>query len=794
MRLAATIRSLARQPLFAAVVIISLGLSVGLSTTLYSIIDALLYPTLDVRQPSQLYWLRLYGDRGLGVLPQDRDRALAGGAPLVQSFARFEAVADPVLVEGNGGHRSLNIANVGSGYFGVLGARTSYGRGFLPSDEAAGTSVVVISEALATAFFDEPARAVGASITLDGKPNVVVGVVRGRVDLPGHHISAWRLAPSTVGAPYIRLARVSLGADRDALDRQLSGVARRIGEAGGNGARRMAFQFRRATDPESQLRPLHKALVFATLAILLVACANLANIQVARGLRRRRELALRTALGASRRQLVNHLVAESALLAMCGMLLGLLLAHWGAVLLRVTVPKSVSFLVIEPQWSWRVLVAALVASTVCLILTGLLPALRISRVDPAEMLKSGAGTGASKANRRQYAILAGFEIALALALLSASALTTRGALRVFASGYGYDITRLARGYMSVGVKGPTETEPLVLQLESRMRGLPEVASASAYDNAEFAHNRVTYTDVAGTHELSARGLEPRLVTSSYLRTLGLPIARGRDFEDGERDVPLVIVDERAAAVMWPHSNPIGHQIKLGDSHSTLPFATVIGVAGAATHEEEAGSFIGSSGQVYRLLGHADSSSTYKGRSTVSFMLRSKTEDSRHLPLIVKDAFPEGDAWRIRLLGTFSEMSGLDRIKSISSFLATLFSVFGALGLLLACFGIYGIVAYSVAERRREMGVRIALGAASRHVLSAILRESVIVALSGIAIGLLIARGVSSMLDGIAMDQDRFNPMLFASAAAVLAIAVAASAFLPALTATRIDPAESLRSE
>jgi hypothetical protein len=455
-----------------------------------------------------------------------------------------------------------------------------------------------------------------------------------------------------------------------------------------------------------------------------------------------------------------------------------------------TVPPTIGDFIIEPRISWRVLVFALSATVACIVLVGVAPSVRVSRVDPNEMLKSGAGTGATRKHRRQYGYLVVAEIALALGLLSGAAVLVRSAVRSSENVLAYDPMALVTA--SVGTRSPTvqrraESE-LLAELAARPMPVRGVVSAAASAFHPVDHNAVTVSDSArGVREIPAPNAVYRAVSPSYLRTMGLTVVRGRDFLDGERDEAVAIVDEFTAAALWPGGNPVGALIKLGDAKSKRPFVRIVGVAATTMKRLPAAMRTNEIrvGGVYYLPGPRDTIQ-YGGNQTLftPVVIRGSGDVSK-LPLALRRAGVRGATWM-----------GADvlRQRANVTFIARMFSLFAVLGLGLAVFGVYGVVVHSVAERRRELGVRIALGATARDILHAVLRESVTIGLAGVALGLLATKYAVPLLVAYAMEDDLFNAPLFAAAGLFLFAATAASAFVPALRATKVDPTESLRCE
>jgi putative ABC transport system permease protein len=797
-----TTRTLRKQPVFATVVILSLALAIALNTTMYGVLDAMTHPRLDMRSPDRLYWVRFFGDYKFHVDHKSRDAALASGMHSYEAITRSTSVGMlSGLIERGQNFAEGAVATVGENYFDVLGSRVLAGRTFIPSDVESSSAPVVITDELATKLFPSGESAVGARIEIDRIGHVVVGVVSHASNFPREQYVAWSIAPFINRGVYFRLIRLRPGVSKDVAERELAVVANRIAQEAGDDPRSVAFRFTAAADPKYQVKGFDLALLFAVASVLLVACANLANLQLARGLGRRRDLALRAALGATRKRIVAHLLMESAVLAVGGLLTGLLLTYLGGRLLRASIPPSMGDYAVEPYMSWRVLLFALAAMLLCLLLVGLAPALYVSRADPNELLKSGAGTGATKRNRRQYGVLVAVEIALALALTSGAALTLRSALRTREMWYGFDPRSLV-----VGNAGPTVAPGTVLRysdllqsIASRVRAIPGVSDAATSRAMGTRVNGITVEDPGGVRELLTPVSGITAVSPSYLRTMRIPIIRGRDFFDGERDAAAVIVDEQTASVLWPNADPVGAQIKFGDLQSNAPYVRVVGVVGVGQGVRidpvmrSIMRGVKQLGRIYYLPGPTDTLVAGKWGVTVQFTARARGDGSR-LPITIRHEIEGWSATHSSRVISMDEYMGVTRQRESTTFVSGLFTLFAALGVGLASFGVYGVVAHSVAERRRELGVRIALGATARDIVHAVLRDSVMVALIGIAGGLLATKYGVFFLRALAFEDDLYNAPLFGLVALALGATAVVAAMIPALRATRVDPTESLRND
>jgi putative ABC transport system permease protein len=445
-RLAA--RSFSRHPGFSIVAVLSLAFAIALNTTMYSVIDALVNPKLDIQDPERLYALTIWGDYRHRVDDATRASLLRTGFDTYESVTLFNGsggVYQQSAIENGQRYQLGSVAVVAPNFFRVLGSRPVAGRTFIDADLTAESAPVVITEVLAGALFANANASVGKVIDINGTPAMVIGVVSRGAHLPEMNSDVFRLPPpgTVLSAIPSNIVRLRKGVTAEAADKQLHVLSARLAMLVGAAPKDAWFQLSPIKRPQFRYHNFHWALIAAVVAVLLVACANLANLQLARGIGRSRELALRSALGASRADIIAQLVLESALLSAAGLVIGLVLTFWGIHILASRIPPSISTYLIAPQASWRVFAFAMIASVVCVMLVGLIPAIRVSHVDPNDLLKSGAGTGANKRSRKQYGIMVIAEIGLSLALLSGAAVVVRSAFLLDTMNVGYDLRPLS---------------------------------------------------------------------------------------------------------------------------------------------------------------------------------------------------------------------------------------------------------------------------------------------------------------------------------------------------------------
>jgi putative ABC transport system permease protein len=792
-------RILRRHPGFAITAILSLALAIALNTTMYSFLDAMVSPKLDIQHVERLYHLKIFRDIRKRVEPGQLTKLLESrmqsyDALTAQSiFSLTSTIAFDDRVD-----QSL-LMRVAPNLFDVYGVRIARGRDFQPADAVAVTTPVAISERLAKRLSPEAPFPLDSAIYVDGIRHPVISIVKGGALVAGmNHPDVFE--PYDISRSYPDIVRLKPGVTHDQAQRELDQLALQFALMTGDDVKLTKFDLRPLAESQFHPRLFHFALIAAVIAVLLIACANLANLQLARGISRSRELALRTALGAMRRDIVLQLLIESAVIAAGGLLLGLAFSFWGTRLLAARVPPSIAGYLIEPQISWRLFLVAVVATLTCLVIVGLIPALRVSRADPNEMLKSGAGTGATVRHRRQYAVMVITEIGLSLSLLSGAALVIRSALVYRSADLPFDPEVVVEGGMFLMTNSDTTfgAPAFVNALTTRLRALPDVADVAAAYTRRAVQHAITISEPGGaTHEYDAPMAPFTVTTADFFRTVGLPIVKGRNFADGLATIPEVIVDQRTAIALWPGGNPVGQAIKLGAYASDAPWLRVVGVVADLNPQElrySPGAQRTRVGRIYVSASVGDRFSIgYRKADILNVYVRAKRAPSM-VRALVQRSLPRGGVVYSASARTMDEVIGIARERQRHDFVASVFIAFAAMAVGLAALGIYGIVAHSVAERRRELGVRLALGASDRHILHVVLREGNAVALAGLAFGLLVTRFTAGWLDAFIIEDDQYNAPVFAGMAIILFVVVVCAALRPALVATRIDPVESLRCE
>jgi predicted permease len=682
--------------------------------------------------------------------------------------------------------------------FPTLGVRPFLGRGFTPEEETPGRDLVVLlSHRLWQRRFAGDSAIVGKRITIDGKRYMVVGVMPPGFNFPdrGDLWEPFATNPATeehgnreyagaIGRLESGVALDQARADLHAIDAVL---AREFPDE--NFGWRAELKPLRDDLVGDYAQPL-KVFLAAVLLVLLLVCANLANLMLARGTTRAREIAIRSALGASRQRLTMQLLTESLVIATLGGIIGVGIAWWGVRLLRFAFPDQSPPFFVSLTLDGPAIVGIAALTLVTGILFGTLPALRATRTDLATTLRDATRGGGSSVHRsRLRAALVIAELSMSVVLLVGAMLLVRSYRNLAGTQLGFDVNGIlsARLTLPSAQYSPAQSKTFYDELFARLRREPGVTMVASAQGIPFSGWNVQAETVIDGAPLRRRGEELishfQYVTPDYFRAIGVRLIRGRWFSDADRDSlnPVVLVNEQMVARGFAGQDPIGKRIRVGGERD--PFATVVGVVRDYRH--------------YRLpqpMGPAAfyPYAVYPGRQQ-TIVIRTTRDDPHSLVPALRAAVRSLDAkLALYQVQTFHEAvsSSLWRQRLQGNVL----SIFAALALMLACTGLYGVIAYAVAERTRELGVRMALGASRSDVLLLVLGQSGRLVVSGIAIGLVAAAFGAHMLDSLLYGVQATDTTTFAAVAMVLAVVALAAAFIPARRATRVDPIITMRAE
>jgi putative ABC transport system permease protein len=787
-------RVVARNKTFAAIVIGALALVMGLSTTMIAIVDGLLYPQFPVRDQAQLYRLEWYPPPSV-VNNRDKLAELRlTVADMVAKRARFFAgataerfVAIDVVLEASGHYSRPLLAKFAAlNYFELLGMTPGFGRFFATGDVDAADDHIVISDNVWRSLRRNSTDAFAPFVvhTVDKQFTVVAVMPRGAEAAVGVDVL---VASAQAGSPQV--LRAKPGVDRTAMLAELAALNAAVAASLGSDASESVFQLKPWVRAAKPVQRTYLALIASAVAILLIAGANLANVQLARGMARRGEMAIRMAMGASRRDIVKLITWESAQLALIGAVVGLALAVWGMQLVGVLLPDGVPGLgALRPQLSWRVFGFAGIAATVCTLIVGMVPALSLSRFDLTTTIKSGGGsTGMVRARSRRYAVLVVAQIAACLALTIGAGLIADAGFALHRLDFGYDVSPL------VGVRiGYNRLEPVALsQVVADLRAAPSVESAAAVRTVRYAGDTITFENAFGSEsafQIPVGSYVFKWVTPDIFRTLGVRVTQGSDFAADDA-VPQVIVDSITAAQLWPGSSPVGKLVKLGGRLSTRGHVRVVGVVPHLRWEVGLYGDAVQDLQVYyvgRTLGLSAATMTW------GFAI-ARTSNGVAGATAARNHFRAQP--RYRVTSTWADYTGLSYLIMSHDLLAVVFGALAVLALLLAAAGVYSVVAYSVAVRRREMGVRMALGASRERIFRMVVGEENLTTLVGLGLGLIGAQWGSTIIADVVFSTGPGQQLAIISGATLGMFGVAMlAAAVPGARAASVSPAESLRAD
>jgi len=808
-------RMLLKHKGFTAVAVFSLALGIGANTAIFSVVNSVLLNPLPYEQADRLV---MVWDNNAEL-----NRRHAGPSPgnyqdLRNATGVFEASAAWYVtartLTGEQDAEQAQCALVTPDFFTTLRAQAASGRVFsaaetqgvemtLATQYAAGDRLVVISDALWRRRFGASPDAVGAMLTINGTDWRVRGIMPPQFALPDREVDLWipwdlsrTYAPRYAGGPprgsrFLKVvARLQPGLTLEQAQAQLTAFSAGLAERHPKENKGWRSQLTPMLEEQvGKTRPLLLLLLAAVAMVLLIACANVASLWLTRAAGRQREASVRAALGATRARLARQWLTESLLLALMGGAAGLALARYGLTALLSLAPEGIPRLD-EVAIDRRVLLFTLALTALTGLLTGLFPAWRNARTELATTLKEGQASGAVGAvsQRFRHALVVA-EIALALVLLVGAGLLTRSFARLIAVEPGFDARNLLTMHISLNGQtyGRGKSALYYQQLLERLRALPGVVSAAAVTVLPMGVG----TDFerpywrAGEPEPSAAAdrVSIRMATPEYLPTLGVPLLAGRNFTAQDRaETPAVIlVSESFAKKVWPGESAVGKQLMLDYTRGKYAYE-VVGVTRDIRYYG-----LKSQPQAEVFIPHAQN--TYLPMNVV---VRTAADPLQLVSAVRRVALGLDAAQPVSQVNTMERL--IRRSIAPDRFALALLGLLALLALLLANVGIYGVLSYTVAARRHEIGVRMALGATSRAVLWLALRQGMRLALMGIAIGLLSAYAITRLMETMLFGVSATDPLTFIGGALLLALVAWLACYLPARRATKVDPLVALRHE
>ena len=799
------IRSLGRTPAFTVAAVLALALGIGATTAMLSVVNGVLLRPLPYRDSDRL--VVILRDGYNPVAPAN----VADWKAQTRSFtdiATAEAWGPSLL--GSDGPERLSGLHVSPGLFPLLGVQPIIGRAFASDEEVAGNDrVAVIGYGLWQRRFGGDRKVVGSTVTLDGAPYTIVGVMpQGFRFAPFWITDAEIWAPLALGpravsrtaASLRAFARLRPGVTLDQARSDLAAVTARL-EREYPGTNRgvvvQTLKHKVVGDIETPLFVLLVAVGF----VLLIACANVAHMLLARGSVRQKEIAVRTALGATRGRIVVQLLVESLVLAVLGGAIGLMIAYWGVRALVAASPSiipRVSDVSLDP----RVLGMSFALTLGTAVVFGLVPALRAARLDLATIFRDGSrGSSEGRGRGRLRSGLVAVEFAIAVVLLVGAGLMVRTFAALRRVDPGFDPRGVVT--MTISVSGTAEAPPAARvaffqQLLPRIRALPGVASAAYINHLPLAGDQWGFGfSVEGKERRAADrpSATYRVVTPGYFETMRIPLLRGRGVLETDRAdaPPVVVINDYMARTYWPGENPIGKRITLDDS----TWLTVVGVAKntvrgdwAAPPAEElfvpfqqARGFASDPGGQYGYV-------TLVARAACAGGPR--CDAASLTPAIVRTVRESERAAPIGAIQTMSSV--VSHATTESAFYLVLLAAFALFAVTLAGVGVYGVMSYAVARRRNEIGIRLALGAEPGAVRRLVVGQGLRLAGIGALSGAIAAIGLTQLLRKLLFGVSPTDPLTFGAVVGVLALVAVAASYFPARRATRIDPVSALRGD
>ena len=791
------IRNLLKHPTFAATALITLAIGVGANTTIFSFVNGILLRPLPYPQSERLVVINETAlKQGVSSMSTSFPNFLDWRAQnrVFEDIASFSSGGSFSLT-GAGEPERLRGADVSQGTFELLRVAPVLGRTFTAEeDKPKQDAVVILGNGLWQRRFGSNSQIIGKTIILNSRQRTVVGVMPPGFKFPenaelwvplGLDTTMFTRTDHGLGT----IARLKEGVTLVQAQAEMDVIARRIEEQNpvtneGLGVSVSSLHTVLAGDYRKALLILLGVVGF----VLLVACANVANLMLARTTARQKEFAVRAALGASRSRIIRQTLTESLLLSVLGAGLGLLLAMWGVKLMLALIPVKLPFWM-NFNLDLRVLAFTSGVSLVTALIFGTMPAVFGTRIDLNNTLKEG-GRSAGGARHRTRGLLVVAEVALALMVLVGAGLMIQSFLNLRHVGPGFSEKNVLT-FAVILPRAKYKEEPrrgeFFRQLLERVRALPGVESAAATATLPLTgDNWGRSLTVEGYPVLSvgqAPMIQHTVVTPGYFHTMGIPVLMGRDFteRDSNGAEKVTIVDERLAHEYWPNESPIGKRVRFGPPEDNEPWHTIIGVVGAVRHAQLDAE---TSKSVY--LPHLQIpvnglSLVVQAKSPLSLVgalrgqIREMDPDLPVIDLMTMEEVVSQSVWQNRLY-------------------AILFSVFAAIAMLLAAVGIYGVMSYSVTQRTQEIGIRMALGAQLKDVLQLVVKGGLTLSLIGVAIGIAGALALTRLLRTLLFGITPTDAVTFIAVSLMLLFVALVACYIPARRATKVDPLVALRYE
>ena len=793
------VRMLVKNPSFTIVAVLALALGIGANSAIFSVVNTVLLRPLPYKNPGRL--VMLWEEATHLGFPKNTPSP----ANFIDWRAQntvFEAMA--AMVE-----RSFNLTGVGeperfdgrrvsANLFDLLGVQPQLGRAFRAEEDKPGSRVVILSNGLWQHRFGGDPRVIGQAVSLNGESYTVIGVMPGSFQFPTRRDQLWvplafdAKEAASRGNHFLEvIARMKPGVTLQQAQAEMSTIAARLAQQYPEENLRVGSVVTALQEQVvGDIKPALLVLLGAVGFVLLIACANVANLLLARAAARQKEIALRLALGAGRSRLTRQFLTESVLLAVIGGAVGLLLSIAGLRVLKTFIPDTIS----QAQAvsiDAKVLVFTGLVALVTGIIFGLAPAMQVSHLDINDTLKEGGrdAAGGTRGNRIRALLVIG-EIAVSFVLLMGAGLLINSFMHLRNLHPGFRANHLLTMKIPLSeVKYPDKERrsPFYAEVLRRVQALPGVQSAAVAGNLPL-----TYDGDSMPIGIEGRTDPPpdqrpdvilRVVGPGYFSTMGIPLVRGRDFREQDKadSARVVIVSEKTARHFWPGENPIGKRLKPGSTNRNIPWIEIIGVVKDVRQND----FV-SEPKMQMYMPYQQLNSFAPN----ALVVRTNVE-----PLSLAGAVRNA-IWAVDKDQPVSNLRSMDEIVSEAvarqRFSMLLLGIFAALAMVLAAVGIYGVMSYSIAQRTREIGLRIALGAQKSDVLKMILRQGLRFVAAGLAIGLAASFALTRVMASLLFGISATDPATFVSISLVLIAVALLASYIPAVRAMKIDPMLALR--
>jgi len=800
-------RSLLKRPAFTGIAVVTLALGIGANTAIFSVVNAVLLRGLPFADPDSL--VMIWEDASYAGFPRNTPAPAnyADWKNQSQSFTDMAALdTRSYNLTGDGEPEKVEAYGVTANLLPLLGVQTSPGRGFTADEDKAGASnVVVLSHNLWQQRYGGDQSIVGRQLLLDGEKYTVVGVMPAGFHFLDNKVGLWvpiALTPEQLtwrNSHYLKvIARLKPGVTVTQANAEVQTIQQRIARdnpdsAGRLGAYVMPLREQLAGDVRRPLLVLSVAVAF----VLLIACANIANLLLSRAASRQREMAVRAALGASRLRIVRQLLIEGLLLSAVGAICGLVLAWWSFAFLNNLIPEGLvgsTTLSLDPQ----VLLFTFLITLFTTVVFALAPAFQTSNIDLNAALKQGGGrTGLNAGGNRLRSAMVVSEIALALVLLVGAGLLIQTFLKLREQYSGLSPANvLTLRTVLPDNKYPDAPQRSIFykQTLERVKALPGVVSAGYTTSIPLAWKGGTsgfIPEGRTLEQLTSGGLSydanHRQISPDYFKTLGIPLQRGRSFTEGdnEQSQRVAIINETMAHQYWSNEDPLGKRFALGDPRENPTWITIVGIAGDVRQ-------MGVDEAVKSEMYFPYQQSTRDFYAPRDLVVRT-AHDPLNLVAAIRNEIHQVDPDQpISNIRTLDEMLGEETASRRLGM--TLLAIFAGLALLLATLGIYGVLAYFVVQHTQEIGVRMALGAQRSNIFRLVLAKGMTLTVAGIAIGLAVAFALTRLMTSLLFGVTSTDPTTYVAIPLLLAVVAFFACYLPARKATRVDPLVALTAE